>query len=115
VSESLDIQMARLQEQLKSVIATLAEDREERKVRHKQISRIEDTTDRLDLRLGALDLRMGAVEMQLAQNQPTIQEFLRIKHQVQGAGFLGKWTWAIGGVLIAGIYNSREAIRAFLN
>lgn len=104
--ESAEIQMARLQEQLKSVIATLAEDREDRKERDKQLTQIA-------VSISNLDRRLEAVEHQMAAASPTIQEFITIKHKVVGAGIFGKWAWALGGATIAVIYSGREAIRSF--
>lgn len=104
--EPLEIQMARLQEQLKAVITTLSEDREDRKKTDKSLTDISKTVTNLDRRL-------ENVEHQLLQNEPTIQDFIRIKHQVQGAGKLGRLVWFVGGALIAGLFTSRETIKSF--
>lgn len=106
MGESVDVQMARLQEQLKSVITSLAEDRRDRKNRDGQINKIETNTDNLDRRL-------EVVEHQLAVNAPTINEFMIVKQRVIGAGKLGKWAWMLGGATITAIYTSREAIRSW--
>lgn len=103
--EPLEIQMTRLQEQLKAVVVTLSEDREIRRESDKSLASIAVSVTNLDRRL-------ETVERQLVKNEPTIEEFIVIKNQVQGAGKLGKWIWFAGGILIAGIYNIREAIRA---
>ena len=106
MSEAVEIQMARLQEQLKSVIHTLAEDREDRKERDKQITKIVVTTDNLDRRL-------EIVEKQLASSAPTIEEFMLIKQRAIGAGLLGKYAWLLAGVTITALYACREAIKNF--
>lgn len=98
--------MARMQEQLKSVILALAEDREDRKERDKQITEIAKNTANTEARL-------AVVESQMVSNAPTIQEFITIKHRVVGAGILGKWAWLLGGATISLIFSGREAIKSF--
>lgn len=107
MSETLEVQMVRLQEQLKAVITSLSEDRDSRKESDKQLTSIAISTANLDRRL-------EVVEKQLAKDAPTIEEFITIKHQVKGAGMLGRWLWLFGGMMIAGLFNAREAIRGFL-
>lgn len=48
----------------------------------------------------AVNLRLTAAELAITENEPTIREFITIKHKVQGAGTLGKWLWGIGGVIL---------------
>lgn len=54
------------------------------------------------------DIRL--IKEQLASNAPTIQEFVTIKHKVQGAGALGKFIWASGGALLATIAFFRKQL-----
>lgn len=30
-------------------------------------------------------------------SEPTIEEFIAIKHKVSGAGIFGKWVWSLAG------------------
>ena len=106
MSEEIGVQMARLQEQLKAVISGLANDRDERHGREHIIDALVKSTSMLDRRL---DL----VERQLAENTPTIKEFMVMRHQVQGAGMLGKWVWLGAGALIGALYAGREGFRSW--
>lgn len=110
MAEALEIQMARLQEQLKSVANTLAEDREIRKETNQEFSK--RLTEIHDIQKSH-DRRLESVEKELKEHSPTIKEFTRIKHQVHGAGTAGKWAWAIAIALIGFLYSSREAIVSF--
>lgn len=67
----------------------------------------------LNLEIKALGGRLGNVEKALATAEPTIQEFITIKHKVVGAGALGKWLWAAGAVLIGWAYGAREHLLHF--
>lgn len=98
--------MARLQEQMKSVISSLVEAKNSRE-------KSDDALQKLIMAVDNMGRRMETVERQLASNAPTIEEFITIKHKIAGGGFLAKWAWVIGGVIIALIYNGREAIRTF--
>ena len=99
--ESLEIQIARIQEQLKAMDSYLQEGREDRKTNLDSISRMITSVEIMERRLQKL-------EDQFAKSEPTIQEFITIKHQVKGAGALGRWAWAFGVGLIAMLYSSRS-------
>ena len=104
--ESAAVQMARLQEQMKTVIDNLDH---ASKSRERMSVKLEKVADQMDL----FDRRMEKVEHQLATTAPTIEEFIMIKHQVKGAGIFGKWLWAAGGLLIGVVFTMREQIRAW--
>ena len=105
--ESAEVQMARLQEQMNQVRETLDQIR--------IASNKADTRDeKMDDLLQRFDRRLENVEKQLASSAPTIEEFITIKHKVQGAGILGRWIWAGGGILVGIIFSFREQIREFL-
>lgn len=107
MTEEVGVQMVRLQEQLKSVVSGLEADREERRVRDHQIEIIMQSTNNLDRRL-------EMVERQLAENTPSIKEFMVMKHQIEGAGVFGRWIWLGAGALIGFIASSKEMIAAWL-
>ncbi|MDR5839326.1 hypothetical protein [Caballeronia sp. LZ034LL] len=58
--------------------------------RKDQYEKMEEQT----VTLSKLDGRMEKVENSLADQSPTIQEFVTIKHKVEGAGTAGRWVWA---------------------
>lgn len=58
--------------------------------------------------------RVKRLEDSMNANAPTIQEFVTIKHKVQGAGKLGTFLWAAGAVLLTWVASSREAIFMWL-
>ena len=94
MTESVEIGMARMQEQLKAVLEDTAEARQSRKEQYKRIDEIgREVTD--------MGHRLKVVENQLSTAAPTIAEFVVMKHRIQGAGAAGKWLWAAGGFLIA--------------
>ena len=107
IDQSSAVQLARLWERMDRVIdgQQKAEAREEKLDAHLNHTRQWQSD---------MSTRMAAVEKQLASNEPTIQEFITIKHRVQGAGLAGKWLWAAGGAILAVAAASREHIVSFL-
>ena len=47
--------------------------------------------------------RMLVAEAKLTEHQPTITEFITVKHKVQTAGMIGKWIWAIGAAILTSV------------
>lgn len=108
MSESIEVQLARLQEQMKQVLGELQSAKDSRKQQYEH-------NEAMNKLLLSLDGRVGNVEGTLAVQSPTIEEFITIKHKVVGAGLMGKWVWlALGGTL-TWVYNSREAILAWFS
>lgn len=91
-SESVEAQLARIDERWHTVTQKL------------------EKLDGLPATLAAISTRMGALESQMASAQPTIQEFITIKHKVVGAGQIGKWIWVAVAAVLGVIAGSREAI-----
>lgn len=98
-----EVQIARLEERLNIVLAELQQARDSRKVQYEKLEIIGRS-------ILEMDNRVESVEKSLAGHAPTIEEFITIKHKVQGAGMLGNWLWAIGGGLIGFVFSMREAI-----
>lgn len=92
-TESNEVQIARVDEKLKAILAELAQARDGRK---QQYEKLESVGRYIQI----LESRIEAVEKSLAKASPTIDEFLVIKHRVTGAGIIGKWIWAGAGSLI---------------
>lgn len=58
--------------------------------------------DTINSNVGLIDHRLQTLEEKFNEASPTLKEFIAMKHQVQGAGALGKVLWIIGGALVGG-------------
>lgn len=92
-SESTEVQMARIDEQLKVIVRELSDAKMGRKEQYSEIEKV-------NLNMVDISSRLKIVEDSMTKNAPTIEEFITIKHKVVGAGMAGKWLWAIGGILL---------------
>ena len=101
--ESPEVQMARLDERLKTILSRLDEAKEDQKSQERWM-------DRTDIALTAINNRVENVEASLAKASPTIDEFLVIKAKVVGAGVFGKWLWLGLGGLIGLLAGGRTMI-----
>lgn len=106
--ESPEVQMARLDERFKTILARLDEAKEDQKSQEKWM-------DRTDAALSVINNRVENVESKLAKASPTIDEFLVIKAKVTGAGIFGKWVWAALGTIIGVLAASRTAVFEWLS
>lgn len=97
-----------MDERIKQVLDELNASKETRKSQYESLSAITQSVLRLET-------RMGGVEAGLSAAQPTIQEFITIKHKVDGAGALGKWIWVAGAALLGLVAGSREALFHFFS
>ena len=107
MSEATEIQMARMQEQMKILVEATNEARQTRKETYQKLELISSD-------MSEMKNRLNSVESTIAGHSPTIAEFIKVKQQVEGAGKAGKWLWAIGGILIGAAFTSRELIRKWL-
>lgn len=105
--DSLEVKLARLDEQLKAAREDMTLARDGRKAQYEMIENINKT-------LIKLDNRVAGVETALATNAPTIQEFVDIKMKVQGAGLAGKWAWAIGASIVTFLFSIRETLISWM-
>lgn len=103
MSESADILLARLEERLRTLFENQEKDARSRDKLEQTISGLKDSITRMDNRL-------KNVEESLAKNEPTIEEFITIKHKVVGAGILGKWVWVGAGAIIGVLAATRREI-----
>lgn len=101
--ESLEVQLARVDERLNLVLKELEASKTSRE---KQYSAMEQ----LKLSLHDIGQRMENVESKLASTEPTIKEFVNIKNKVAGAGAVGKWLWMLLGVVLGAIVTGRLSI-----
>jgi hypothetical protein len=105
-NESVEIQMARQEERMKTILFRMEEDRLEHRQSRERIDSISHS-------LNAIGSRVENVESSLARATPTIDEFITIKHKVVGAGLMGKWAWTIGAGIIGFLFGLRAEIGAF--
>lgn len=72
--------------------------------------KLEETLVELRDSINDIGNRLKNVEDSLAKNEPTIEEFITIKHKVVGAGIFGKWVWAGAGAIIGVLAATRREI-----
>jgi len=71
--------------------------------RGRMYEKIDATNDKIELtnsKVDKLGWRLDALEQTMNNQAPTIAEFLTYKEQVRGAGRLGKFLWAMGGIIL---------------
>ena len=106
-NESVEVQLARVDEQLKMILRDLKDAKTDRKGQYNEI-------EGLKVSVSEMNSKLNNVETKLAGQAPTIEEFITIKHKVVGAGKLGRGVWIAGAAIIAFIYSFREAIANIL-
>lgn len=107
MNENIETQLARMDERMKMIMAGLEQDRTSRK---EQYEHAEQTR----LTLQDISNRLGVVEKGLAENAPTIEEFITIKHKVAGAGVAGRWAWVAITAVISLLFTLRKEIFQWL-
>lgn len=95
--------LARLEERLRTIFENQTR---ETKAREK----MEESIEGLKESIKDFDTRLQRVEDSLAKSEPTIEEFITIKHKVVGAGIFGKWVWAGAGAIIGILAAARREI-----
>ena len=83
MNESGELLLVRLEERLKTLFENQTRDRQDRE-------KLEETLAELRDSINDIGNRLKNVEDSLAKNEPTIEEFITIKHKVVGAGIFGK-------------------------
>lgn len=101
--DSVEVKVARMDEQLKAVREDMDLARESRKQQYEMIENVHRI-------LIKVEHRMDGVEKTLAAATPTIDEFVNIKLKVQGAGMAGKAIWATVGAILTVAIALRETI-----
>lgn len=91
---------------MKTLFDNQARDRQDRE-------KLEETLVELRDSINDIGNRLKNVEDSLAKNEPTIEEFITIKHKVVGAGVFGKWVWAGAGAIIGVLAAARREIFAW--
>lgn len=91
---------------MKTLFENQTRDRQDRE-------KLEETLSELRDSINDIGNRLKNVEDSLAKNEPTIEEFITIKHKVVGAGIFGKWIWAGAGAIIGVLAAARREIFAW--
>lgn len=91
---------------MKTLFENQTRDRQDRE-------KLEETLAELRDSINDMGNRLKNVEDSLAKNEPTIEEFITIKHKVVGAGIFGKWVWAGAGAIIGVLAAARREIFAW--
>lgn len=106
MSDSMEVQMARVVEGMRVIAKDLDAAAESRKAQYEKIEQI-------ILNMALLDSRVKSMESAIAANAPTLAEFTAMKHKVQGAGVFGRWIWVAAGALIGLLINIKALIPWF--
>ena len=106
MNESGELLLVRLEERLKTLFENQTRERQDRE-------KLEETLVELRDSINDMGNRLKNVEDSLAKNEPTIEEFITIKHKVVGAGIFGKWVWAGAGAIIGVLAAARREIFAW--
>ena len=105
-NEPDNVTLARLEERLSNIFENQTRESRERE-------KIEESIKKLSDSMGDLSTRLKRVEDSITKSEPTIEEFITIKHKVAGAGIFGKWVWAGAGAIIGVLAATRREIFAW--
>ena len=107
MSESSEVQIARLDERYKNLLYAMEQERDAQQATNDKIDKLQEVL----LRMSS---RMENVEQAVATAAPTLNEFVTWKHKIVGAGTAGKLIWASTAGLLGFMYGAREHISHFL-
>lgn len=107
IDTSLEVQLAVISTQMGFIQQELAEAKTARKGQYEKM-------EEQSLVLATVESRLKKVEESLAEQAPTIEEFIAIKHKVLGAGLAGRWLWVFMAMLIGYAYSMRAEIFRWL-
>ena len=106
MSESTGVLLARLEERLRTLF-----ENQEREIKDRE--KLDKALTDLKSSITQMDTRLEKLEASMAKSEPTIEEFITIKHKVAGAGIFGKWVWAGAGAIIGVLASARREIFAW--
>lgn len=105
--ESIEIQLARLQEQLKTVIRSI----DDNKKLYKDTG---DKIDKIENQLFDLGVRVSRLEDQLMKHSPTIEMIVSMQQQAKGIAKISKVLYVTGGIVIGTVLSFRSEILAWI-
>lgn len=106
MSESSEVVLARLDERFRTLFENQERERADR-------AKLEQSLATLKESVTDMSNRLRSVEDSITKSEPTIEEFITIKHKVVGAGIFGKWIWAGAGAVIGVLAATRREIFAW--
>ena len=107
MSESPEVQAARLDERLKSIQNMLQQNQVSSKELHNKV-------EQLYTLLINIDSRVKVLEEQVKEQSSMYEEFTQLKHEVTGARRIMRWIWfAISGLVAFGISIKTELFALF--
>lgn len=98
-----NVTLARLEERLRTIFENQTREAKARENMEESIESLKDSVKDFDNRL-------QRVEESITKSEPTIEEFITIKHKVVGAGVFGKWVWMGAGAIIGVLAAARREI-----
>ena len=101
--ESTEIQLARLDERMKMLLDRMEDNHQSHTQTRLWMRKTDDT-------LQGIGNRVLNVEASLKKAEPTIEEFISVKHKILGAGIAGRWMWVTFGTLLGIVISMRETI-----
>ena len=106
-NESLEVQLARLDERNKMILMNMENSQRDAKEAREHLKEAFES-------IRSIDSRLERLEGSFATTQPTINEFRAVKHKILGAGILGRWVWVALTGILGLLYAVREHIIAFV-
>lgn len=107
MSESPEVQAARLDERLKSIQGMLQQNQVSSKELHTKV-------EQMYVLLINIDNRVKVLEEQVKEQSHMYEEFTQLKHEVTGAKRVMRWIWiAISGLVAFGISIKTELFALF--
>ena len=107
MSESPEVQAARLDERLKSIQNMLQQNQVSSKELHNKV-------EQLYTLLIDIDSRVKVLEKQVKEQSSMYEEFTQLKHEVTGAKRIMRWIWfAISGLVAFGVSLKTELFALF--
>lgn len=104
--ESVEVRVARLEENLRFLVEEAREAKASRKSQY-------ETNELVSRFMTNLSNDVQLVRDKLAGQTPTIEEFITIKHKVEGAGKAGTLFWSIGSALLGALASAVMVFKYF--
>ena len=109
MAENMEVEIARLDERLKSIERTQVSILEELKAASESRRRSYESSERSEREIIHLTHRVAAVEKAIEAIRPTTDELEKTRDRVMFTGSLGKALWAIGKAVLAAAAGAAAA------
>lgn len=107
MTESAEVQAARLDERLKSIQGMLQQNQVSNKELHTKV-------EQMYVILMNIDSRVKVLEEQVSEQSHMYEEFQQLKHEVSGARRVVRWIWfTISGLIAFGVSVKTELFSLF--